>query len=182
MTSFPVPASRPVFNRRARLVRVPGLSLPYQLRISRTRGVMTFLAPFLGCKLLVTWNLNGSGGSRSSLRTPYSARQIGEQADAEEGGFGQMQPFDQAETERIVGDVPGAGSKLHDVSASIQCKRLPLRRQKIGHEQIGPEGIIEQQVGSQRHVTYRQRRAEVGAVVGADQRDRQVKSRAEQEL
>src|SRR5262245_44485307 len=39
MTSLPVPASRPWFSSLARLVSVPGLSLPYQLRISRTRSV-----------------------------------------------------------------------------------------------------------------------------------------------
>src|SRR4029077_3551011 len=37
MTSLPVPARRPWLSRRAMLVRVPGLSLPYQLRISFTR-------------------------------------------------------------------------------------------------------------------------------------------------
>src|SRR5579883_86677 len=40
MTSLPVPARRPWFKSRARLVLVPGLSLSYQLRISRTRSVM----------------------------------------------------------------------------------------------------------------------------------------------
>src|SRR5579875_2731683 len=40
MTSLPVPARRPWFKSRARLVLVPGLSLSYQLRISRTRSDM----------------------------------------------------------------------------------------------------------------------------------------------
>src|ERR1700730_7364157 len=43
MTSFPVPANRPWFNSRARLVTVPALSAPYQLRISLTRGVIVAL-------------------------------------------------------------------------------------------------------------------------------------------
>src|SRR5437660_885065 len=43
MTSFPVPANRPWFNSRARLVSVPALSAPYQLRISLTRGVIVAL-------------------------------------------------------------------------------------------------------------------------------------------
>src|SRR5262245_46062846 len=41
ITIRPVPPSRPWFSMRARLVSVPGLSLPYQLRISRTRSFMT---------------------------------------------------------------------------------------------------------------------------------------------
>ena len=40
MTKRPVPARRPWFSRRARLVSVPGLSLPYQPRISRTRSLL----------------------------------------------------------------------------------------------------------------------------------------------
>src|SRR5262245_47286645 len=36
MTMRPVPASRPWFSMRARLVRTPGFSLAYQLRISFT--------------------------------------------------------------------------------------------------------------------------------------------------
>src|SRR5262249_8252388 len=40
MTRRPVPPSRPWFRRDARRVSVPGLSLAYQLRISRTRSVM----------------------------------------------------------------------------------------------------------------------------------------------
>src|SRR5438093_9880887 len=44
MTRRPVPPRRPWLNRRARLVRVPGLSLAYQPRISRTRSFM-FDAP-----------------------------------------------------------------------------------------------------------------------------------------
>ena len=35
---FPLPAKRPWYSIRASFPRVPGLSLPYQLRISRTRG------------------------------------------------------------------------------------------------------------------------------------------------
>src|SRR6059036_2540722 len=42
MTSFPVPASAPWFKRRAMFVLVPGLSDPYQERISRTRSVERF--------------------------------------------------------------------------------------------------------------------------------------------
>src|ERR1043165_1666963 len=38
MTKRPVPARRPWFMRRARLGNVPGLSLSYQLNISRTRS------------------------------------------------------------------------------------------------------------------------------------------------
>src|SRR5262245_7040364 len=38
MTKRPVPASRPLFMRRHRFASVPGLSLPYQPRISRTRS------------------------------------------------------------------------------------------------------------------------------------------------
>src|SRR6267142_3925499 len=40
ITSRPVPASVPAVNRRARFVSVPGLSLPYQDRISLTRSLM----------------------------------------------------------------------------------------------------------------------------------------------
>src|SRR5215468_276210 len=40
MTNLPVPASRPWFIIRARLVLVPTLSLAYQLRISFTRAPM----------------------------------------------------------------------------------------------------------------------------------------------
>src|SRR4029453_7662205 len=40
MTILPVPPSVPALSMRARLVSVPGLSLPYQLRISRTRSVV----------------------------------------------------------------------------------------------------------------------------------------------
>src|SRR5206468_13055319 len=40
MTNRPVPPRRPWFRRCARWVSVPGLSLAYQLRISRTRSVM----------------------------------------------------------------------------------------------------------------------------------------------
>src|SRR5687768_15950899 len=40
MTSLPVPASVPELSSRARLVSVPGLSLPYQLRISLTRSLI----------------------------------------------------------------------------------------------------------------------------------------------
>src|SRR5690349_2556818 len=43
MTKRPVPARRPWFISRARLARVPGLSLPYQLRISCTRSLMALL-------------------------------------------------------------------------------------------------------------------------------------------
>ena len=35
-----MPANRPWFSIRARFVRVPGLSLPYQLRMSRTRDMV----------------------------------------------------------------------------------------------------------------------------------------------
>src|SRR5262245_2511823 len=37
MTILPVPPSRPWLSMRVRLVSVPGLSLPYQLQVSRTR-------------------------------------------------------------------------------------------------------------------------------------------------
>src|SRR5262249_4551469 len=40
ITMRPVPPRRPWFSMRARLVSVPGLSLPYQLSISRTRSFM----------------------------------------------------------------------------------------------------------------------------------------------
>src|SRR5579884_461447 len=43
MTSLPVPARRPWFSMRARFVSVPGLSAPYQERISRTRSVILLL-------------------------------------------------------------------------------------------------------------------------------------------
>src|SRR5439155_1297090 len=45
ITNLPVPARRPWFIRRARLASVPGLSLPYPLRISRTRSVMVERSP-----------------------------------------------------------------------------------------------------------------------------------------
>src|SRR5207247_6509178 len=45
ITNLPVPARRPWFARRARLASVPGLSLPYPLRISRTRSVMVERSP-----------------------------------------------------------------------------------------------------------------------------------------
>jgi hypothetical protein len=52
MTSFPVPANRPWFNNRAKLVSVPALSAPYQLRISLTRGVIVaLLVAFMQQKL-----------------------------------------------------------------------------------------------------------------------------------
>src|SRR5262245_22792080 len=41
MTSLPVPPSVPCVSKRARFARVPGVSLRYQLRISRTRSSMT---------------------------------------------------------------------------------------------------------------------------------------------
>src|SRR5437667_6177127 len=50
MTRRPVPARRPWFSSRARLLRVPGQSLAYQPRISRTRSFM-FDAPPLRCRL-----------------------------------------------------------------------------------------------------------------------------------
>src|SRR2546428_9083612 len=50
MTRRPVPPSRPWFSRLARLARVPGQSLAYQPRISRTRSFM-FDAPPLRCRL-----------------------------------------------------------------------------------------------------------------------------------
>src|SRR5579883_3640558 len=43
MTSFPVPANRPWFNSRAKFVKVPTLSPPYQLKISLTCGVIVAL-------------------------------------------------------------------------------------------------------------------------------------------
>src|SRR5882724_1820446 len=43
MTSLPVPARRPCISSRYRLVRVPGLSEGYQLRISRTREVVSMV-------------------------------------------------------------------------------------------------------------------------------------------
>src|SRR5262249_54523902 len=45
MTRRPVPPRRPWFRSRARLARVPGVSLPYQLRISRTRSFIASLPP-----------------------------------------------------------------------------------------------------------------------------------------
>src|ERR1700730_18988573 len=47
MTNFPVPARRPWLSSRARLVLVPGLSEGYQLRISRTRDVVSIACPVL---------------------------------------------------------------------------------------------------------------------------------------
>src|SRR3989442_346615 len=44
MTNRPLPARRPWLIRRARLASVPGLSLPYQLRISRTRSLIAELS------------------------------------------------------------------------------------------------------------------------------------------
>src|SRR5919201_1329308 len=49
MTKRPVPPSRPWFSRRARLVSVPGLSLEYQPRISRTRSFIAE-ASLTGCR------------------------------------------------------------------------------------------------------------------------------------
>src|SRR5437773_4172519 len=43
ITSLPVPASVPAVSRRARFVSVPGLSLPYQDRISFTRSLIKAL-------------------------------------------------------------------------------------------------------------------------------------------
>src|SRR2546427_5668506 len=40
MTNRPVPPSFPWLSSRARFVSVPGLSLPYQLKISFTRSVL----------------------------------------------------------------------------------------------------------------------------------------------
>src|SRR5207247_4153714 len=48
ITNRPLPARRPWFIRRARLASVPGLSLPYQLRISRTRSLMVERSPLRG--------------------------------------------------------------------------------------------------------------------------------------
>src|SRR6185295_14533599 len=42
MTIRPVPARAPWLSSRDRLVRVPGLSAPYQLRISFARSLMPF--------------------------------------------------------------------------------------------------------------------------------------------
>src|SRR6185503_13386808 len=65
MTRRPVPPRRPVFNNRARLVRVPGLSLEYQLRISRTRSVMVRHSPW---KMVGGWGYHGKIPTASATR------------------------------------------------------------------------------------------------------------------
>src|SRR5439155_5085446 len=60
MTILPVPPSAPALSMRARLVSVPGLSLPYQLRISRTRSVVPTVVSYL------------AGGPDPAPRPPHS--------------------------------------------------------------------------------------------------------------
>src|ERR1041384_7086184 len=66
MTNRPVPPSRPWFMRRARLFFTPGLSLPYQLRISRTRSFIA-LPPWSVRSLAPAASLPAAG----SAAAPY---------------------------------------------------------------------------------------------------------------
>src|SRR5580698_7217865 len=82
MTRRPVPPNLPWFRSRARLVKVPGLSLPYQLKISFTRGVFISVASNIQAVLIVpcsrllksrrkfTWGCRGS----PTARLPYAAQ------------------------------------------------------------------------------------------------------------
>src|SRR5262245_43308085 len=73
MTNRPVPPSRPVLSSRARAVRLPGLSLEYQLRISRTRSVMT-LSPSENRRrtALGAWAYHAENRTASAPRTGAS--------------------------------------------------------------------------------------------------------------
>src|SRR5207244_2906063 len=74
MTILPVPPSAPALSMRARLVSVPGLSLPYQLRISRTRSVVPTVVSYL------------AGGPDMAPRPPHSRHAPAEPGRERAGG------------------------------------------------------------------------------------------------
>src|SRR5437763_14690507 len=109
-TNRPVLASVPAFNRRARFVSVPGVSLPYQDRISLTRSLMT-------CALL------------TALRVD-----VGHQASAYRAGPGRPGATSLAALLDELGDEPRPARLVAGADAGAHVAANILRQE----EQVAP--------------------------------------------